>query len=73
MSSLGYQEIGAYLRGEISLEKAAQRIKRETRRFIRRQYNWFRLSDPRIRWFNLETMRLAAVEAAVVSLVHPAF
>ncbi|UCC64267.1 MAG: tRNA (adenosine(37)-N6)-dimethylallyltransferase MiaA [Anaerolineae bacterium] len=73
MSSLGYQEIGAYLRGEISLEEAGQRIKRETRRFIRRQYNWFRLSDPRIRWFNLETMRLTAVETAVVSLVHPAF
>ena len=26
-------------------------IKKETRRFVRQQYNWFRLDDPRIRWF----------------------
>jgi tRNA dimethylallyltransferase len=70
MSSLGYREIGIHLRGEISLEEAVQRIKRETRRFIRHQYNWFRLSDPRLHWFDLETTPLSAVEAAAVSLVQ---
>ena len=70
MSGLGYREIGAYLRGEISLEEAAQRIKRETRRFIRHQYNWFRLSDPHIRWFDLDTTPLSEVQAAVTDLVH---
>ncbi len=53
MSSLGYRQIGAYLRGEISLDTAVTLIKRETRAFIRRQYNWFRLSDASIRWFDL--------------------
>ena len=51
MSGLGYRQIGAYLRGEISLEEAVHLIKRETRRFVRQQYNWFRLDDERIHWF----------------------
>jgi tRNA dimethylallyltransferase len=69
MSGLGYRQIGAHLRGEVSLEEAIQRIKRQTRRFIRQQYNWFRPSDPRIYWFDLEVTPLPAVEAAVTSLV----
>jgi tRNA dimethylallyltransferase len=51
MSGLGYRQIGAYLRGELSLEEAVALIKKETRRFVRQQYNWFRLDDPSIHWF----------------------
>jgi tRNA dimethylallyltransferase len=50
MSSLGYRQIGEHLRGECDLPTAVQHIKYATHAFIRRQYNWFRLSDPRIRW-----------------------
>ncbi len=52
MSGLGYQQIGQYLRGEVTREEAIALIKRHTRRFVRQQYNWFRLSDARIRWFD---------------------
>jgi tRNA dimethylallyltransferase len=51
MSGLGYRQVGCYLRGEISLEEAIRLIKRDTRRFVRQQYNWFRLDDEGIRWF----------------------
>ncbi len=51
MSGLGYRQVGCYLRGEISLEEAVRLIKRDTRRFVRQQYNWFRLDDEKIRWF----------------------
>ena len=51
MSGLGYRQVGSYLRGEISLEEAIRLIKRDTRRFVRQQYNWFRLDDEGIRWF----------------------
>ncbi|MBN1427848.1 MAG: tRNA (adenosine(37)-N6)-dimethylallyltransferase MiaA [Anaerolineae bacterium] len=54
MSSLGYMEIGAYLRGECTLEDAVARIKHNTRVFIRKQYNWFRLEDPHLVWFDLD-------------------
>lgn len=53
MSGLGYRQIGQYLRGEVSLEEAVALIKKETRRFVRQQYNWFRLDDPRIGWFEV--------------------
>ena len=53
-ASLGYREVAAYLAGEYDLEEAKMRIRRATRAFIRRQYNWFRLTDPRIHWFDLE-------------------
>jgi tRNA dimethylallyltransferase len=51
MSGLGYRQIGCYLRGEISLAEAIRLIKRDTRRFVRQQYNWFRLDDEGIHWF----------------------
>lgn len=52
MSGLGYQQIGMYLRDQVSLEEAIQLIKRHTRRFVHHQYNWFRLDDENIRWFD---------------------
>jgi tRNA dimethylallyltransferase len=53
-SSLGYPQIGTYLRGESTLADSIAAIKRDTRAFIRRQYNWFCLSDPAIHWFDVE-------------------
>ena len=53
MSSLGYRQIFAYLRGEMSLDEAIQKIKYETHRFSRGQYAWFHLSDRRIKWFTV--------------------
>ena len=50
MSSVGYRELAACLQEETSLEEAVRNIKSHTRKFARRQYAWFRLSDPRIRW-----------------------
>jgi len=50
MSGVGYKEIGLYLQGELTLEEAVARMKKRTRNFIRHQYNWFKLSDQRIRW-----------------------
>ncbi|GAB4413694.1 MAG: tRNA (adenosine(37)-N6)-dimethylallyltransferase MiaA [Anaerolineales bacterium] len=50
MTGVGYRQIGAYLRGECSLDVAVREIKRATRRFVRQQANWFRADDPRIRW-----------------------
>lgn len=65
MSSLGYPQIGAVLRGEITLAEAAQQIKHQTHRFVRHQYAWFRPGDPRIAWFNL----LQAASSDIVGLL----
>ena len=51
MQGLGYKETAAYLCGECTLEEAKETIKRETRRFAKRQLTWFRREE-RIRWFD---------------------
>lgn len=53
MSSIGYKQIAMFLEGELSLSVAIQQIKYETHRFVRHQYNWFRLKDERIHWFDI--------------------
>ncbi|MEW6541084.1 MAG: tRNA (adenosine(37)-N6)-dimethylallyltransferase MiaA [Bacillota bacterium] len=53
MKGLGYKEIAAHLRGELTLEEAIRILKRNTRRFAKRQLTWFR-RDERIRWLDVE-------------------
>jgi tRNA dimethylallyltransferase len=67
MSSLGYREIGAYLRGELSLAEAVERFKLATHKYIRRQLTWFR-PDARITWLDaaLPSDTLAAQAGALV-------
>jgi len=40
--ALGYKEMIAYLQGETSYERAVELLKRDTRRFAKRQLSWFR-------------------------------
>ena len=54
MTGLGYKHIVMYLRGEISLPEAVQKIKYDTHHFARRQYAWFHLDDPRIHRFDIK-------------------
>jgi tRNA dimethylallyltransferase len=65
MTSLGYREIGQYLRGEIPFEEAIRLFKSNTRKFIRHQYNWFRPADPSIHWFDLRVRSYDAVREFV--------
>ncbi|MDR6549635.1 tRNA dimethylallyltransferase [Paenibacillus qinlingensis] len=42
MQALGYKEIVSYLEHELSFEDAVTLLKRDTRRFAKRQLSWFR-------------------------------
>lgn len=53
LSAIGYREIGAYLRGEMTLEEAVVQMKRLTRHFVRHQGAWFSQKDPAIHWFEV--------------------
>lgn len=53
LNSVGYKEIIAHLKSEISLETAVSLIKRNTRRYAKRQMTWFR-KDKRIHWFDVK-------------------
>ncbi|MCC6763558.1 MAG: tRNA (adenosine(37)-N6)-dimethylallyltransferase MiaA [Deltaproteobacteria bacterium] len=51
LDSVGYREMGAYLRGELDYETAFDAFARATRRLAKRQLTWWR-SDATITWFH---------------------
>ena len=65
MSGLGYVQFQPYFDSHATLEEVATEIKSATHSFIRRQYNWFRLSDTAIQWFDATETSPAEVEAVV--------
>lgn len=48
-AAIGYKELKPYFDGECTLEQAVENLKRETRRYAKRQLTWFR-RDERIKW-----------------------
>lgn len=65
MSGLGYVQFRTYFENRATLEEVVAEIKQATRRFIRHQYNWFRLVDPAIRWFNVAETTAEEIETAI--------
>jgi tRNA dimethylallyltransferase len=55
MNSLGYRELLAYLAGRTPWSETVIAIKRETRRFAKRQLTWFR-KFPHLHWLNLSSL-----------------
>lgn len=51
LRTVGYQELFEYFDGKISLEEAVELVKRNSRRFAKKQFTWFR-KNPEIKWFN---------------------
>jgi tRNA dimethylallyltransferase len=54
LASIGYRQIGAFLRGESDLPTAIDHMARQTRHLAKRQLTWFR-ADPTIRWLDAGT------------------
>lgn len=55
LNTVGYKEIISHLSGEISIERAIELIKRNTRRFAKRQLTWFG-KDERIKWIKINSI-----------------
>ncbi|WP_303312509.1 tRNA (adenosine(37)-N6)-dimethylallyltransferase MiaA [Hymenobacter sp. BT730] len=51
LQTVGYQEIFGYLRGEYAWEEAVRLLKRNTRRYAKRQLTWLR-RDPAYHWLH---------------------
>lgn len=62
MSGIGYKQMGFYLRGEATLDEAINILKRDTRRYAKRQMTWFD-RDKKIIW--IKNTDLASVEGLV--------
>ena len=50
---IGYKELNEYFNGNISLDEAKELIKRNTRRYAKRQFTWFNNQMKDIKWFNV--------------------
>jgi len=56
MQSLGYKEMMEFLMKRIHWDEAVRQIKRNTRRYAKRQWTWFK-ADPEIHWHNVSMDR----------------
>lgn len=54
LNTVGYKELFNYFEGEWTLEFAISEIKKNTRRFAKRQLTWFKKDDS-VLWFDYET------------------
>ncbi|MFZ5633763.1 MAG: tRNA (adenosine(37)-N6)-dimethylallyltransferase MiaA [Bacillota bacterium] len=66
MQGLGYKEIILYLNGELPLAEAVELLKRNTRRFAKRQLTWFR-RDERIKWIDAGKKGVEEVTAEITA------
>ncbi len=53
LNTVGYKEVFSYFDNDISYDKMVDLIKRNTRRYAKRQYTWFN-REGRIQWFDLD-------------------
>ena len=58
MNSIGYKHMNIYIDGEVSWEEAIRLLKRDTRRYAKRQLTWFN-ADPEIHWIHPEDTKKA--------------
>jgi tRNA dimethylallyltransferase len=50
MQSIGYRHVVGFLEGDLPADEYVRTLKRDTRRFAKRQFTWFG-ADPQIKWF----------------------
>lgn len=70
LKAVGAPDLMAYLRGEITLEQAAQEAKTATRRYAKRQLTWAR--NQLFQWHALESHNLAQNLALATDLIEKA-
>ena len=66
MSSIGYRHMVMYLEGRYSWDEAVETLKRDTRRYAKRQLTWFR-SDPEMEW--IEPDRVGEMRSKICSFL----
>ena len=70
MQGIGYKEIIKYLDGEYTYDEAIEIIKRDSRRYAKRQITWFRRYKD-AKWFNLDEYKdLNELEKDVLSYIE---
>ena len=66
--AIGYKELKGYFDGVISLEEATENLKRETRRYAKRQLTWFR-RNKNINWISIDGKTSEEIFAEALAMV----
>jgi len=70
MSALGYPEVGNFIREEVDLIETKRRIRRISRRLVRRQSSWFSMNDTSIDWYEMKNISLAKLYEVAVNWMN---
>ncbi len=68
LQTVGYKEVFDFMEGIVTKEEAILNIKKNTRRFAKRQGTWFR-KNKNINWFNYKTTTLEIFN--YIERIHP--
>lgn len=68
LQTVGYTEFFSFLDGAYSLEEAIALIKKNTRRYAKRQLTWFR-KDPEIHWFDVTQVSNESIRSHIISFL----
>jgi tRNA dimethylallyltransferase len=61
LQTVGYRELFDYFEGKISLEFAVEEIKKNTRRFSKRQLTWFKRAE-NVAWFDFKSKKESIID-----------
>jgi len=70
LQTVGYRELFDYLDGKHDLDFAIAEIKKNTRRFAKRQMTWFRKNDT-INWFDFQSPTADIIDAILKEIIKP--
>jgi tRNA dimethylallyltransferase len=70
LQTVGYRELFDYLDGKTTLDFAVEEIKKNTRRFAKRQMTWFKRTE-NAKWFDYQTNRTAIIEHIENQIPNP--
>lgn len=65
MKAIGYRQIISYLEGEYDLNTAIELIKRDSRRYAKRQLTWFRRYEDAV-WINVDSMTTEQISDFII-------
>ena len=67
--AIGHKEFYDYLDGKITFEEAIEKLKRETRRYAKRQLTWFRKNE-HIKWVYADTQDVVAEAVKIIERMN---
>jgi tRNA dimethylallyltransferase len=68
LQTVGYRELFSFFDGDFTLDFAIEEIKKNTRRFSKRQLTWFRRTENTI-WFDYKTDISKIIESINLTLM----